>query len=64
MNPSSKSGNAPRQQWRLLVRAPDAPGVHALAALLRKSLPLDAELSVQPDPGIPEGLANLVPPHQ
>jgi hypothetical protein len=48
----------------LRVRTPDAPEVHALAALLRKSLPPGAELSIQSDPGIPADFANLVPPHQ
>ncbi|MDR2031275.1 MAG: hypothetical protein LBP86_03230 [Azoarcus sp.] len=59
---SSRLGASPRRQWRLLVRAPDTPEVHALVELLRGSLPPDAELSVQPDPGIPAGSANLVPP--
>ncbi|MDR2091856.1 MAG: hypothetical protein LBP58_00820 [Azoarcus sp.] len=59
----SKPGNPSRQQWHLHVRVPDAPEIHALTAFLRKSLPPDAELTVQVDPEIPAGFAKLAPPH-
>jgi hypothetical protein len=58
------SGDAPRRQWRLLVQAQDAPGVRALAALLRESLPPGEDLTVAVDSETPAGFANLVPPRQ
>jgi hypothetical protein len=56
--------DAPRRPWRLLVAAPDAPEVLALAAFLRQSLPPGEELAVQSDAGIPRGFARLVPPER
>jgi hypothetical protein len=56
--------NAPRRPWRLLVAAPDAPEVLALAAFLRQSLPPGEELAVQSNADIPMGFARLVPPER
>ncbi|MDR1227466.1 MAG: hypothetical protein LBK55_00350 [Azoarcus sp.] len=56
--------DAPRRPWRLLVAAPDAPEVLALAAFLRQSLPPGEELTVQGDADIPMGFARLIPPER